>query len=49
LLQSVLHHKDLAGYIAGALVQAFTVVISFLGHKKITFHTKPPASNSAIS
>ncbi len=49
LLQSLLHHKDLAGYIAGGLVQGFTVVISFLGHKKITFKTKPPASNDAIS
>jgi putative flippase GtrA len=41
LLQSLLHHKDYAGYIAGALVQGFTVIISFLGHKKITFKTKP--------
>jgi len=45
LLQSVLHHKNYAGYLAGALVQGFTVIISFLGHKKITF--KP--NNSPIS
>lgn len=36
-LQSVLHHPHAAGYIAGALVQGFTVIISFLGHRNITF------------
>jgi putative flippase GtrA len=44
LLQSVLHHKSWAGYVAGALVQGFTVIISFLGHKKVTFRPRPVPS-----
>lgn len=35
----------LAGYLAGALVQGFTTIFSFVGHKKVTFKTTPaPAS-----
>jgi putative flippase GtrA len=50
LLQSLLHHKDAAGYIAGAIIMCFNTIISFLGHKTITFKAKPPAANSpAIS
>jgi putative flippase GtrA len=30
----------LAGYLAGAFVQAFTVIASFFGHKKVTFAPK---------
>jgi len=30
----------LAGYLAGALVQGFTVIASFFGHKKVTFAPK---------
>ena len=29
-----------AGYLAGALVQGFTTVFSFVGHKKVTFRTR---------
>jgi putative flippase GtrA len=29
--------STLAGYLAGALVQGFTVIASFVGHKKVTF------------
>lgn len=29
--------KAAAGYIAGALVQGFTMIFSFVGHKKVTF------------
>ncbi len=47
LLQSLLHHKDYAGYAAGALVQAFTVIIGFLGHRNITFKPKPPTTDSS--
>lgn len=34
----------LAGYLAGALVQGFTVIASFFGHKKVTFAPKSSAS-----
>jgi len=34
----------MAGYIAGALVQGFTVIASFVGHKKVTFAAKSPAN-----
>jgi putative flippase GtrA len=44
LLQSLLHQKDLAGYLAGALVLGFTTIISFLGHKKITFKGRPDSA-----
>jgi putative flippase GtrA len=33
--------KALAGYLAGALVQGFTTIFSFVGHKNVTFKTKP--------
>jgi len=33
--------KAAAGYIAGAFVQGFTTIFSFVGHKKVTFKTKP--------
>jgi putative flippase GtrA len=40
--------KAMAGYIAGAVVMAFSTIYSFLGHKKITFAPKrPPASATA--
>jgi putative flippase GtrA len=32
--------STLAGYLAGALVQGFTVIASFFGHKKVTFAQK---------
>jgi len=35
--------STLAGYLAGALVQGFTVIASFFGHKKFTFAPKSPA------
>jgi len=35
--------KAAAGYLAGALVQGFTTIFSFVGHKKVTFKTKPAA------
>lgn len=35
--------RTLAGYIAGALVQGFTIVFSFIGHKKVTFRQKASA------
>ena len=33
--------KPLAGYIAGAITTAFSTIFSFIGHKKVTFATKP--------
>jgi putative flippase GtrA len=40
----IAHGPIMAGYIAGALVQGFTVIASFIGHKKVTFATKSVAS-----
>ena len=34
--------STLAGYVAGAFVQIFTVIASFFGHKKVTFAPKSP-------
>jgi len=34
--------KAMAGYLAGALVQGFTTIFSFVGHKKVTFRTRGP-------
>lgn len=36
-LHKIASGKAAAGYIAGALVQGFTTVFSFVGHKKVTF------------
>jgi len=41
MLQSMLHMPRGAGYLAGAIVQGFTVIFSFLGHKNITFRQPP--------
>ena len=47
LLHTV-HHlatgKALAGYIAGAIVIGLSTIYSFVGHKKVTFKTKPISS-----
>ena len=43
-LLSLLHNlssgKAMAGYLAGAFVQGFTILFSFLGHKNVTFRTR---------
>ncbi len=39
--------KAAAGYLAGALVQGFTTVFSFVGHKKVTFKTSAPPAPGA--
>jgi putative flippase GtrA len=48
LLQALLQHhthiahpSTIAAYLAGAIVQGFTVIASFFGHKKVTFAPKP--------
>jgi putative flippase GtrA len=33
--------KAMAGYLAGAIVIGFSTIFSFVGHKKVTFKTKP--------
>ncbi len=43
LLQHIATGKAMAGYVAGAIVIAFSTIYSFIGHKKVTFH-RPPAS-----
>jgi putative flippase GtrA len=35
--------KAMAGYLAGALVQGFTTIFSFIGHKNVTFRKKSAA------
>ena len=40
LLQKLSSGKAVAGYIAGAFVQGFTTIFSFVGHKKVTFKAK---------
>ncbi len=40
LLQKISSGKAIAGYLAGALVQGFTTIFSFVGHKKVTFRAK---------
>jgi putative flippase GtrA len=44
LLQSLLPNKHYAGYLAGGIVTGFTTIISFLGHKKITFKPRPAST-----
>ncbi len=39
--------KAAAGYLAGALVQGFTTIFSFVGHKKVTFKTSAAPSPTA--
>ncbi len=39
------HHVLQAPYVAGALLICFTVVISFFGHKHISFRSPLPARN----
>jgi putative flippase GtrA len=38
-----------APYIAGAAIQAVTVIVSFLGHKRITFRQKGTPSEPTIA
>ncbi len=39
--------KAAAGYLAGALVQGFTTILSFVGHKKVTFKATSPVTPEA--
>jgi putative flippase GtrA len=41
ILQHVATGKAMAGYIAGAIVIAFSTIYSFIGHKKVTFRSPP--------
>ncbi len=45
LLQRLSSGHALAGYLAGALVQGFTTIFSFVGHKKVTFKSTPPTTS----
>jgi putative flippase GtrA len=40
-LQHIGHASTMAGYLAGAVTMGFTTVFGFIGHKKVTFATKP--------
>jgi putative flippase GtrA len=40
LLDRLSSGKAIAGYLAGALVQGFTTIFSFVGHKHVTFRAK---------
>jgi putative flippase GtrA len=53
LLQNVLHGyapfgKGTPGYIAGAVVTGCSTIISFLGHKKVTFRSSPTATDHTL-
>lgn len=41
ILRHVLHNRDLAPYVGVAILTILTVVISFVGHKKISFRRIP--------
>jgi putative flippase GtrA len=41
IVEHVVTGKLIAGYIAGAIVIGVSTIYSFIGHKKITFRTKP--------
>lgn len=45
-LQHVANGKAAAGYVAGALLIVFATVYSFMGHKHVTFRTKPMADKT---
>lgn len=50
LLRRVLHaHAQQAPYIAGAILAFITVVISFFGHKHISFRDRPAAPPPGLS
>lgn len=40
-LQHIGHASAMAGYLAGAITMGFTTIFGFIGHKKVTFATKP--------
>jgi putative flippase GtrA len=44
LLERIATGKAMAGYIAGALVIGVSTIYSFVGHKKVTFRTRTPAT-----
>jgi putative flippase GtrA len=44
LVQHIATGKAMAGYIAGAIVIAFSTIYSFIGHKKVTFRQPPPSA-----
>jgi putative flippase GtrA len=45
-LQHVANGRAAAGYVAGAILVVFATVYSFMGHKHVTFKTKPLASET---
>lgn len=46
LRRTIPTHANQAPYIAGALLAAFTVVVSFFGHKHISFRDRPAAPSA---
>jgi putative flippase GtrA len=48
-LQHIATGKAMAGYIAGAVVIALSTIYSFVGHRKVTFRIKEPASTHSLS
>ena len=44
VLQHAATGRAMAGYIAGAMMTAFTTIYSFIGHKKVTFRRKEVAA-----
>lgn len=55
ILRSNMHNPELAPYIAAAIMTVVTVIVSFLGHKNISFrqklapeHLKPRSENPVV-
>lgn len=49
LLEHAVRVRSWAPYIAGAILQAVTVIVSFLGHKRITFQQKDTPGEDTIA
>jgi len=45
-LQHIGHASTMAGYLAGAITMGFTTIFGFIGHKKVTFATKPASAST---
>lgn len=49
LFEHVDRVRNWAPYLAGAVLQVLTVIVSFLGHKRITFQQKDPHEEDTIA
>ena len=49
LFRNVLSYPRQAPYLAGAVITGLSVIISFFGHKHISFRSKPPSASPGLS